>query len=45
MYAAVLNGKRKTEGQAIFLNPFTVCSSCKPKFVVCPFVYKETNGS
>ncbi len=29
----------------IFLNPFTICSSCKWKFVVCPFVDKETNGS
>ncbi len=32
--------------QAIFLiNPFAVCSSCKRKFVVCLFVYFETNGS
>jgi hypothetical protein len=30
---------------AIFLNPFTVCSSCKVKFVACLFVDKETNGS
>jgi hypothetical protein len=30
--------KRKTETHEIFLNPFTVCSSCKRKFVVCPFV-------
>ncbi len=29
---------------AIFLNPFTVCSSCKWKFFVGPFVDKETNG-
>ncbi len=29
----------------IFLNLFTVCSSCKQKFYVCPFVYEETNGS
>ncbi len=35
--------KRKTEPQAIFLNPFTVCSSCKQKFVVCQFVYDKTN--
>jgi hypothetical protein len=34
--------KRKTEAQVIFHNPFTVCS---PKFVLCPFVYKETKGS
>jgi hypothetical protein len=37
--------KQKTEAKAIFLNPFTACSSCKRKFVVCPFVDKETNGS
>ncbi len=46
--------KRKIEAQAIFLNSFTVCSSCKRKFVVCPFVdgrnkrkmsvCKRTNG-
>ncbi len=29
----------------IFLHPFTICSSCKQKFVLCPFVYEETNGS
>jgi hypothetical protein len=40
-----LNGKWKTEAQAIFLNPFTVCSSCKRKFVVCLFVWTETNES
>jgi hypothetical protein len=33
------------ESQAIFLNQFTVCSSCKLKSVVCPFVYEETYGS
>ncbi len=39
--------KLKTENgaQATFLNPFTVCSSCKRKFVLCLFVYEETNGS
>ncbi len=37
--------KRKTEAQVIFLYPFTVCSSCKRKFVVCPFVYEETYRS
>ncbi len=26
-----------------FPYPFTVCSSCKLKFVICPFVDKETN--
>ncbi len=37
--------KQKTEVQAIFLNPFTICSSCTRKFVVCPFADKETGGS
>jgi hypothetical protein len=37
--------KRKTEAQAIFLNPFTIGRSCKRKFVVCPFVEEEINGS
>ncbi len=32
-YAAVSNVKRKMKAQAIFLNPFTVCSSCKRKLV------------
>ncbi len=45
LYDAISNVKRKTEAQTIILNLFTVCSSCKRKFVVCPFVYKETNGS
>jgi hypothetical protein len=30
--------KQKMEAQAIYLNPFTVCSSCKRKFVICPLV-------
>jgi hypothetical protein len=34
--------KQKTDAQAILLNLFTVCSSCKPKFVVRPFVDEET---
>jgi hypothetical protein len=42
---AFLNRKRKKEAQTIFLNPFTVCSPCKGKFVICPFVVKETNRS
>jgi hypothetical protein len=33
------------EAQAIFLNSFTVCSSCKQKFVLCPLVDEEINGS
>ncbi len=48
IYPAISNEKCKMEAQAIFLNPFTVCSSCKRKlrkFVLYPFVYKETNGS
>ncbi len=35
----------KTEAQAIFFNPFTVRSSCKRKFIVCPFVDEETSRS
>ncbi len=35
----------KTEGQAIFLNTFTVFSLSKRKFFVCPFVYEKINGS
>jgi hypothetical protein len=34
--------KQKTEAHAIFLNPFTVCSLCKQKFVVCQYVCKRT---
>ncbi len=45
IYTAISNRKRKTEGQAIFFNPFTVCLSCKRKFVICPFVYEETHAS
>jgi hypothetical protein len=37
--------KWKREAQVIFLNPFTVCSSCKQKFIVCPFVDEEPNGT
>jgi hypothetical protein len=37
------NIKRKTEAQVISLNLFTICSSCKRKSVVCPFVNEETN--
>ncbi len=45
IYAADSNGKRIMEAQAIFLNPFAVCSSCKGKFVICPLVSEETDGS
>ncbi len=44
-YAAVSNGKQKMETQENFLNPFTICSLCKRKFVVCPFADKKTNRS
>ncbi len=40
----IYNFQQKMEAQAIFLNPFTVVSSCKWKFVVCLFVGKKTNG-
>jgi hypothetical protein len=39
------NGKLKTEAQDIFLNPITISSSCKCKFVVCPIVDEERNES
>ncbi len=34
--------KQKMKVQAILPHPFTLCASCKQKFVVCPFVDKET---
>jgi hypothetical protein len=43
VYAAVSNGECKTESHAIFLNLFTVCSSCKWQFVVCQPI-KTTNN-
>ncbi len=45
LFAAVSNVKQKREAQMIFPNPFTVYSSYKRKFVVCPFVDEETNRS
>jgi hypothetical protein len=51
IYAAISNGKGKngkkgkTKVQAIFLNPFSICSLCKRKFVLSPFFNEETNGS
>ncbi len=33
------------KGQTDFLNPLTVCSSCKQKFAACLFVDEETHGS
>ncbi len=32
-------------GQAIFLNPFTVCSLSNLKFVVCLFVNEENESN
>ncbi len=42
IYAVVSNRKRKTEAQVIFLNIFTVCSSCKWKFDICPFFLQRS---
>ncbi len=39
------NFKRKTESQEIFLGPFTAGTLYERKFVVCPFVDEERNGS
>ncbi len=39
IYTAISIGKRKPR------RLFTVCSSWKRKFVICPFVYKEANRS
>ncbi len=41
----LLTKEIQMESKAGFLYPFTVCSSCKQKFVVCLFVDRETNGS
>ncbi len=32
------------EARAIFLDRFTMCSSCKQEFVDCPIVDEERNG-
>jgi hypothetical protein len=37
------NGKQRP--WAIFLNPFTICLSCKRKLVVCQFADEKTNRS
>jgi hypothetical protein len=44
---AKVNGNRKTKTRrpGIFLDPFTVCSSFKRKFVISLFVDKEIIGS
>ncbi len=44
-YICILPFQMENRSQTIFFNPFTVCSVCKWKFVICPFVDKETNGS
>jgi hypothetical protein len=41
IYAVVSNGK----DQAMFLHTLTIRSSCRQKFVACPFVDEETNES
>jgi hypothetical protein len=38
IYAAISNEKRRMDVQPIFLNLFTVCSSCRHKFVICLFI-------
>jgi hypothetical protein len=40
-----LNGKRKMGSQLIFLDPFTLRSLCKWKFVIGLCVDEETNRS
>jgi hypothetical protein len=37
--------KSINRSRATFFSPFTIWSFCKQKFVVCPFVDEETNGS
>ncbi len=37
--------KRENGSPDDFSKSVTICSLCKRKFVVCPFVFKETNGS
>jgi hypothetical protein len=37
------NVKRKIKAQMIFLHPYIVYSTCKQKFVVCPFADEEKN--
>ncbi len=37
--------KQKTEAKEYFSLMFTVCLSCKWKFVFCPCEGEETNGS
>jgi hypothetical protein len=44
-YMCMLRFQIETEAKTILFNPFTVCSSCKWKSVVWPFVYKETKES
>jgi hypothetical protein len=44
IYDTISIVKWKMEAQAIFPNLFAVCSLCKRKFVVCPFVFENTSG-
>jgi hypothetical protein len=37
--------QKENGAQANFINPFTICSLYKRKFVVCPVIDEETNGS
>ncbi len=37
--------QKKMEAQAIFLNPFTICSLCKCNFVFSLLIDEETNRS
>jgi hypothetical protein len=43
IYMTPFQTETESEAQAIFQNPFTVCTSCKRKFVFCPFVCEKIN--
>ncbi len=45
IHAADLQQKNQTENGRPGNFPSSVCSSCKRKFVLCPFFDEETNGS
>ncbi len=42
VYMYMLPFQTENARPAIFLHPFTICSSCKRKFDVCQFVDQET---
>jgi hypothetical protein len=44
-YTKTLTENRKQKPRQFFLNPITVCLSCKRKFVICLFIDEETKGS